>query len=129
MTRERIPAGNKWDPIIGFSRAIKIDNHIVVAGTTAVDKEGNVVGINDPHKQTVFIIRKIEEALNGLGASLKDVVRTRVYTTNIDYWDEIGRAHGEFFKEIRPTSTIIEVQRLIVDDMIVEIEADAIIGN
>lgn len=129
MTRETIPAGNKWDPIIGFSRAIKIDNHIVVAGTTAVDKEGNVVGINDPHKQTIFIIKKIEEALIGLGASLKDVVRTRVYTTNIDYWDEIGRAHGEFFKEIRPTSTIIEVQRLIVDDMIVEIEADAIIGN
>src|SRR5262245_35779794 len=126
MERQKIPVGNKWEPIIGFSRAIRVGNHIFVSGTVAVDKEGNVVGINDPHKQTVLILKKIEEALKGAGATLQDVVRTRIYTTNIDYWDEIGRAHGEFFSDIRPASTIVEVQRLITEDLIVEIEAEAI---
>lgn len=124
MTRENIASGGKWEPIVGFSRAVKVNNHIFVSGTTAVDSDGNVVGLNDPYKQTVFIIKKIEEALKKTGNSLKDVVRTRIYTTNIDYWDEIGRAHGEFFNEILPASTIIEVQRLIVEDMLVEIEAE-----
>lgn len=127
MTREKVPAGNKWEPIVGFSRAVKVGNHIFVSGTTAVDFEANVIGLNDPYKQTVFIIKKIENALKTIGASLKDVVRTRIYTTNIDYWDEIGRAHGEFFHEIRPASSIIEIQRLIVEDMIVEIEAECIV--
>lgn len=126
MERQKIPAGNRWEPIIGFSRAIKAGNHIFVSGTVSVDSDGNVVGINDPHKQTVFILKKIEEALQNAGASLQDVVRTRIYTTNIDCWDEIGRAHGEFFNDIRPASTIVEVQRLISEDMIVEIEAEAI---
>lgn len=124
MTRENIASGGKWEPIVGFSRAVKVNNHIFVSGTTAVDSDGNVVGLNDPYKQTVFIIKKIEEALKKTGNSLKDVVRTRIFTTNIDYWDEIGRAHGEFFNEILPASTIIEVQRLIVEDMLVEIEAE-----
>lgn len=124
MTRENIASGGKWEPIVGFSRAVKVNNHIFVSGTTAVDSDGNVVGLNDPYKQTVFIIKKIEDALKKTGNSLKDVVRTRIYTTNMDYWDEIGRAHGEFFSEILPASSIIEVQRLIVEDMLVEIEAE-----
>lgn len=129
MRREKVPAGNRWEPVVGFSRAIVAGNHIFVSGTTAVDAEGNVVGLNDPYKQTVFILKKIETALQSVGAGLKDVVRTRIYTTNIDYWDEIGRAHGEFFGEIRPASTIVEVQRLIVEDMIVEIEAECVLDN
>ena len=124
MTRENIASGGKWEPIVGFSRAVKVNNHIFVSGTTAVDSDGNVVGLNDPYKQTVFIIKKIEDALKKTGNSLKDVVRTRIFTTNMDYWDEIGRAHGEFFSEILPASSIIEVQRLIVEDMLVEIEAE-----
>ena len=129
MERKKVPTGHSWEPIIGFSRALKVGNHIYIAGTVSVDKDGNVVGINDPHKQTIYILKKIEEALASLGATFKDVVRTRIYTTNIDYWDEIGRAHGEFFSEIRPVSTIVEVQRLITEDMIVEIEGEAVVDS
>jgi enamine deaminase RidA (YjgF/YER057c/UK114 family) len=129
MRRENVPAGNRWEPVVGFSRAVVAGNHIFVSGTTAVGPDGNVIGINDPYKQTVFIIKKIETALKTVGASLNDIVKTTIYTTNMDYWDEIGRAHGEFFGTIRPASTIIEIQRLIVDDMIVEIEAECILEN
>ncbi len=129
MERQKVPTGTRWEPLIGFSRAIKVGSHVFVSGTVSVDKDGNVIGINDPHKQTAFILKKIEEALKSIGVSLQDVVRTRIYTTNIDYWDEIGRAHGEFFSEIRPASTIVEVQRLITEDMIVEIEAEAIVNT
>jgi enamine deaminase RidA (YjgF/YER057c/UK114 family) len=127
MSREKVPAGNRWEPIVGFSRAVKVGNHIFISGTTSVDQDGNIVGINDPYKQTNVILKKIEDALKSIGASVADIVRTRIYTTNIDYWDEIGRAHGEFFNEIRPASTIVEVQRLIVEDMLVEIEADCVL--
>lgn len=127
MGKQKIAAKNKWAMVVGYSRAVKVDNHIFVSGTTAVDEEGNIVGINDPYKQTMFVLKKIEDALIEAGSKLSDIVRTRIYTTNMDYWDEIGRAHGEFFKDILPASTIVEVQRLIVEDMIVEIEAEAII--
>ncbi|MBS0637547.1 MAG: RidA family protein [Verrucomicrobia bacterium] len=127
MHREKVPSGNRWEPIIGFSRAIKVNNHIFVSGTTAVDAESNVIGLNDPYKQTIYILKKIETALQELGAKISDVVRTRIYTTNIDYWDEIGKAHGEFFQEVRPASTIIQVDRLIVEDMLVEIEVECIL--
>lgn len=129
MAREKVASGNKWEPIIGFSRALKVGNHIFVAGTSAIDQDGNVVAINDPYKQTIFILKKIENVLQSVGASLQDVVRTRIFTTNIDYWDEIGRAHGEFFRDIRPCSTIVEVQRLIVDDLIIEIEAECLLDG
>lgn len=128
MSREKVPSGNRWEPLIGFSRAVKVANHVFVSGTTAVDQDQIVIGINDPYKQTIYIIKKIETALKTIGVALTDVVRTRIYTTNIDYWDEIARAHGEFFKEIRPASTIVEVQRLIVEDMLVEIEAECILS-
>lgn len=129
MERQKVPTGTCWEPLVGFSRAVKVGNHVFVAGTVSVDKDGNVVGINDPHRQTAYILKKIEEALMSIGVSMKDIVRTRIYTTNIDYWDEIGRAHGEIFSEIRPASTIVEVQRLITEDMIVEIEAEAIVSS
>ncbi len=129
MMRERVASGNRWEPLIGFSRAVRVGSHIFVAGTTPVDADGIVIGLNDPYKQTQFTLKKIEEALKAIGASMSDVVRTRIYTTNIDYWDEIGKAHGEFFRDILPASTIVEVQRLIVEDMLVEIEAECIVDR
>jgi len=129
MTREKVDSGSRWEPIVGFSRAVKVGKHVFVAGTTAVDSDANVIGINDPYKQTVYILKKIETALQKVGVSFKDTVRTRIYTTNIDFWDEIGRAHGEVFGEIRPASTIVEVQRLIVEDMLVEIELECMVDQ
>lgn len=112
---------------MGYSRAVRLGNAVYVAGTTAVGEEGEVVGIGDPYLQTVFIMRKIEDALRRAGAGLTDVVRTRMYVTDITRWEEIGRAHGEFFGDIRPASTMVEVRRLIDPDLLVEIEADAVI--
>ena len=125
--RQNISSGVKWEDIIGYSRAVKIGNVIEVAGTTALDEEGNIVGPNDPYIQTRYIIAKIEKALNSAGASRTDVVRTRVFTTDISRWEEIGRAHGEFFREIKPASTMVEVSALINPEMMVEIEATAIL--
>ena len=127
IKRQNISSGVKWEDIIGYSRAVKIGNVIEVAGTTALDEEGNIVGPDDPYIQTRYIIAKIEKALNSAGASRTDVVRTRVFTTDISRWEEIGRAHGEFFREIKPASTMVEVSALINPEMLVEIEVTAIL--
>jgi enamine deaminase RidA (YjgF/YER057c/UK114 family) len=125
--RLNISSGAKWEDIIGYSRAVRIGNLIEVAGTTALDENGNVVGINQPYQQTKFIIVKIEKALILAGATLNDVVRTRMFVTDINRWEEIGKAHGEYFKNIKPASTMVEVKSLINSEMLVEIEVTAII--
>ena len=125
--RLNISSGVKWEDIVGYSRAVKIGNVIEVAGTTALDEEGNLVGPDDPYEQTRYIIAKIEKTLNSAGAALTDVVRTRIFTTDISRWEEIGRAHGEFFREIKPASTMVEVTALINPAMLVEIEARVIL--
>lgn len=125
--RINVSSGSRWEPLVGYSRAVRLGNAVYVAGTTAVGEEGEVVGIGDPYLQTVCILRKIEDALRRAGAGLADVVRTRMFVTDITRWEEIGRAHGEFFGDIRPASTMVEVRRLIDPDLLVEIEADAVI--
>jgi enamine deaminase RidA (YjgF/YER057c/UK114 family) len=127
--RLNISSGVKWEDIIGYSRAVKVGNLIEVAGTTALDEAGNLIGKNDPYEQTRYAIAKIEGALNSAGASLKDVVRTRLFITDISRWEEIGRAHGEYFKDIKPASTMVEVRSLISPDMLIEIEATAILQD
>lgn len=127
--RQNIPSGTKWEAIVGYSRAVRIGNMISVSGTTATDENGNVVGAGDPYDQTVYIIQKIERALKAAGASLQDVVRTRIYITDVSQWEAVGRAHGEYFKDIRPANTMVEVSALIGDEYLVEMEADAIIAS
>jgi enamine deaminase RidA (YjgF/YER057c/UK114 family) len=120
-------SGTKWESIVGYSRAIRVGNRIFVTGTTATDENGQIVGVGDAYAQTVQILRNIERALDALDASLKDVIRTRMFVTDISLWQEYGRAHGEFFREIKPCTTMVEVSRLIDDRMLIEIEADAIV--
>ena len=126
--RQKISSGSKWEDIVGYSRAVKVGNIIEVAGTTAMDGD-TVVGKNDVYAQTVFILQKIELVLKQLGSSLNDVVRTRMFVTNIADWQLVGNAHGEFFKTIKPVSSMIEVSSLINDDLLIEIEVTAIIEN
>lgn len=127
--RTNVSSGTKWENIVGYSRAVRVGNIVEVAGTTAVDEQGNVIGGDDPYEQAKFIFTKIEKALKEAGATMQDVVRTRMFVTNVAHWEAIGRAHGEFFREVKPAATLLEISRLIEPTLLVEIEVTAILSQ
>jgi reactive intermediate/imine deaminase len=129
MKRENFSTGSKWEPIVGYSRAVRVGNMVFVTGTTATDESGKIVGVNDAYAQSKQALSNIEKVLKRAGAQMKDVVRTRIFVTDISRWEQIGKAHHEFFKDILPATTMVEVSNLISPEMLVEIEADAVIAE
>jgi enamine deaminase RidA (YjgF/YER057c/UK114 family) len=125
--RQRVSSGTEWELAVGFSRAVRVDRFVMVSGTTATDEKGRPVGIGDVAAQTEYTIQKIERALQATGATLADVVRTRIYVINADDWEAVGRVHGKYFGEIRPANTLVEISKIVGDEYLVEIEVDAIL--